>query len=93
LTPRETPQAISTITRSQLDDFGLGTVNDALAFAPGVTVERVETDRTYYSARGFDIDNFQLDGIGLPFTNGAQWGEVDTIVYDRIDVLRGANGL
>lgn len=93
LTPRETPQAISTITRSQLDDFGLGTVNDALAFAPGVTVERVETDRTYYSARGFDIDNFQLDGIGLPFTNGAQWGEVDTLVYDRIDVLRGANGL
>lgn len=93
LTAQETPQAISTLTRAQLDDLGLNTVNDALMYAPGVTVERVETDRTYYTARGFDIDHFQLDGVGLPFTNGAQWGDVDTLIYDRIEVLRGANGL
>lgn len=93
LTARETPQATSTLTRAQLDDFGLTSVNDALAYAAGVTVERVETDRTYYTARGFDVDNFQLDGVGLPFTNGAQWGDVDTLIYDRIEVLRGANGL
>src|SRR3990167_3732877 len=90
LTARETPQATSTLTRAQLDDFGLTSVNDALAYAAGVTVERVETDRTYYTARGFDVDNFQLDGVGLPFTNGAQWGDVDTLIYDRIEVLRGA---
>lgn len=93
LKPRETPQAISTITHSQLQDFRLTSVNDALAMAPGVTVEKVETDRTYYASRGLDIDNFQLDGIGMPFTNGAQWGDLDTVIYDRIDVLRGANGL
>lgn len=90
---RETPQSVSVITRTQLDDFGLSSVNGALQLAPGVTVERVETDRTYYTARGFDITNFQLDGIGMPFSNGAQWGDIDLAVYERVEVLRGANGL
>lgn len=93
LSNRETPQSLSTLTRQQLDDQGLRTVNDAMAATPGVTVEKVETDRTYFTARGFDIENFQLNGTGLPFTNGSLWGDVDTIVYDHIDVLRGANGL
>jgi outer membrane receptor for ferric coprogen and ferric-rhodotorulic acid len=66
LTVRETPQSISVITRSQLDDFHLSNVNAALASATGITVEQVETDRTYYTARGFDITNFQLDGVGCP---------------------------
>ncbi|MFO1336815.1 MAG: TonB-dependent siderophore receptor [Burkholderiaceae bacterium] len=93
LTLRETPQAITVITRAQMDDFKLHSVNDVLAAAPGVIVEKVETDRTYYTARGFDVTNFQIDGIGMPFTNGAQWGDVDAWVYERVDVLRGANGL
>lgn len=93
LSPRETPQSVSVITRSQLDDFGLRSVNDALAGSTGVTVERVETDRTYFTARGFDVLNFQLDGLGLPFATGDQLGDIDTAVFDRVEVLRGANGL
>ncbi|HET7868054.1 MAG TPA: TonB-dependent siderophore receptor [Burkholderiaceae bacterium] len=93
LSPRETPQSVSVITRTQLDDFGLRSANDALAGSTGVTVERVETDRTYFTARGFDIMNFQLDGLGLPFATGDQLGDIDTAVYDRVEVLRGANGL
>ncbi|MEE7565778.1 TonB-dependent siderophore receptor, partial [Xanthomonas sp. Kuri4-3] len=41
----------------------------------------------------FDITNFQVDGLGLPFTNGGSEGDIDTAIYDRIEVLRGANGL
>lgn len=93
LSLRDTPQAVTVITRAQMDDFKLDTVNDVLQAAPGVIVEKVETDRTYFTARGFDVVNFQIDGIGMPFTNGAQWGDVDAWVYDRGDVLRGANGL
>ncbi|QJD67795.1 TonB-dependent siderophore receptor [Xanthomonas campestris pv. badrii] len=93
LTPLETPQSVSTISRQQMDDFALNNANDVLALAAGVNVERVETDRTYYTARGFDILNFQVDGLGLPFTNGLADGDVDTAIYQRIDVLRGANGL
>lgn len=93
LSLRETPQSISVVTRTQMDDFALHSVNKLLANTTGVTVERVETDRTYFTARGFDISNFQLDGVGLPFATGDQLGDIDTAVYDRVEVLRGANGL
>ena len=90
---KETPQSISVLTRSQLDDFKLTSVNDALDMATGIRVERSETDRTYYTARGSDVTNFQIDGIGVPFQTGLLIGDMDTVIYDRIEVLRGANGL
>ncbi|TYT23551.1 TonB-dependent siderophore receptor [Luteimonas viscosa] len=93
LTPRETPQSVSVLTRDQLDDFGLDNLNDALESTTGIVVERVETSRTYYTARGFDITNFQFDGLGVPLPYGIQNGDVDTAMFDRIEVLRGANGL
>ncbi len=92
LSPRETPQTTTTVTRQQLKDFKLNSANDALQ-AGGVNVQRVETDRTYYSVRGFDVNNFQLDGIGMPFSSEEQMGDIDTFLYDHIEVLKGANGL
>lgn len=93
LTPRQTPQSVSSITRAQLDDFQLNSINDALKSTPGISVEEVETDRTYFTARGFDITNFQYDGIGVPFVYGNLDGDIDTAVFERIEVVRGANGL
>ncbi len=93
LTPRETPQSVTTVTRTRMDDFGLDNINDVLENTTGIHVEQVETDRTYYTARGFDITNFQFDGIGVPFSYGNVVGDIDTAIYDHIDVLRGANGL
>lgn len=90
---RETPQSISTISRTQLDDFRITNINDAFDYLPGVRVERVETDRTYYTARGADITNFQIDGIGVPMVFGNQPGDLDLAIYDRVEALRGANGL
>ncbi|MFW8590647.1 TonB-dependent siderophore receptor [Glaciecola sp. 2405UD65-10] len=87
------PQSVSVITSAQLDDFQLNDINLALDTATGVNVQRIETDRTYYTARGFDITNFQIDGIGLPLTSGNNHAGDDTAVYDRIEVVRGANGL
>lgn len=93
LSIRETPQSVSVISRTQLDDFHLTTLNDALQNAPGITVERAETDRTYYTARGFDITNFQEDAMGIPLYWGLSTGDTDTSIYDRIEVVRGADGL
>ena len=93
LTLRETPQSVSVVTRALMDDFQLTTINDVLATTTGVTVEKVETSRTYFTARGFDIVNFQFDGIGLPQVFGNLQGDLDTALYERIDIVRGANGL
>ncbi|MFZ6657136.1 TonB-dependent siderophore receptor [Undibacterium sp. TJN19] len=93
LSLRETPQSVSVVTRARMDDFKQVNINDVLANTTGVSVEKVETDRTYYMARGFDITNFQYDGVGMPFTSGNVAGDIDTAIYDRIDIVRGANGL
>jgi outer membrane receptor for ferric coprogen and ferric-rhodotorulic acid len=93
LSIRETPQSVSVITRTQIDDFALRDVNTLLGTTTGINVQQAETDRTYYSARGFDITNFQVDGVGLPFAFGLQNGSLDTATYDRVEVLRGAAGL
>lgn len=93
LTPRETPQSVSTVTRAQMDDFQLDTVNDVLESTPGVTVERLETDRTYYTARGFEVSNFQVDGLRVPMPYNNVHGDMDTVIYDRVEVVRGATGL
>ena len=92
LSQRETPQSVSVVTRAQIEDFQLNDINDLLKTVPGVQVQAQETDRIYYSARGFDIQTFQIDGIGLPFAFEVQTGSIDTAIYDHIDVVRGAPG-
>jgi outer membrane receptor for ferric coprogen and ferric-rhodotorulic acid len=93
LSLRETPQAVTVITRAQIEDFNLDTVDNVLRRATGVNVESSETDRTYYNARGFDIVNFQFDGIGQPLAYSLQTGQIDTALFDRVEVVRGAAGL
>ena len=92
---KDTPQSMNVLTRETLDDFNLITINQALDLVPSINVERVETDRTYFTARGFDITNFQVDY--LTTTTGAVFGnvqgDIDTVIYDRVEVLRGANGM
>jgi outer membrane receptor for ferric coprogen and ferric-rhodotorulic acid len=93
LTVMETPQVVSVISRDQMDDFSLREVNSLLTYVPGVTVEQVETGRTYYTARGFDIVNFQTDGMGVPFSYGLTQGHEDTAIYEQVEVVKGATGL
>lgn len=93
LSQRETPQSVSVVTRAQIEDFKLNDVNALLATVPGINVQAAETDRVYYSARGFDIQTFQIDGIGLPFAFEVQTGSIDTAIYDHIEVVKGAPGL
>ena len=93
LTLRETPQSVTVVSQEQIWDFALTDANDLLAQVPGINVEKVETDRTYYNARGFDITNFQVDGIGLPLIWGIQFGDLDTALFDRVETVRGANGM
>ncbi|WP_420806420.1 TonB-dependent siderophore receptor [Pseudoalteromonas ruthenica] len=93
ITIKETPQSISVVSRALMDDFSLDDINAVLESTPGVTVEQIETDRTYFKARGFDITNFQVDGLGIPQDGGDVHGTLDTSIYDRIEIVRGANGI
>ncbi|MEQ7921381.1 TonB-dependent siderophore receptor [Xanthomonas sp. WHRI 1810A] len=93
LTAQETPQGVTNIKREQIDDFKLNSIRDVLTSTPGVNVQKAETDRTYFTARGFDITNFQYDGTAMPLTNGLLVGDIDLAPYEQVDILHGANGL
>ncbi len=92
-TDKETPQAITTITRQQMDDYKINGIKDALRSAPSVTVEQSETDRTEFTSRGFDIGTFEYDGMGMPFAQTILIGDQDMAEFEQVDVLHGANGL
>jgi outer membrane receptor for ferric coprogen and ferric-rhodotorulic acid len=93
MTKKQTPQAITTVTRQQMDDFKINGIQDALRSAPSVTVEQSESDRTEFTSRGFEIGTFEYDGMGMPFSQFTLIGEQDMAEYEQIDVLHGANGL
>lgn len=90
---KETPQSISVVSAKQMHDFGADSINDALRLATGITVEEWETNRTNYAARGFEIKNNQIDGVGLPNDWGIVTGALDSFGYEKLEVIRGANGL
>lgn len=88
---RETPQSISTVSRERLDLENLFSVDDVLRNVTGVHTAFFDTERPLYFARGFQITDFQVDGI--PTYSGSTNQEYDTGLYENITVVRGANGL
>lgn len=93
LSSKETPASMSVVTSQQMKDFKMTNLNDVLSSTSGVVVEKLETDRTYYTSRGFDITNFRVDGVNMPMTFDAVYGDLDAAIYDRVEVVYGANAL
>lgn len=89
----DTPQSVSVIDRSLIDDFAFDETNQLLRYVTGVNVDQVETERTYYNARGFDIVDAMVDGIALPNLWGPTIGAQDSVFWDNVEVIRGANAL
>ncbi len=94
LSPRETPQTIAVVSRKQMDDFGMTSVDDALKTASGVFVyERGANGNDYYS-RGFAMQS-QYDGMLNPtgISDSNRNPLIDNAFLDRVEVLQGATGL
>ncbi|MCC2607645.1 TonB-dependent siderophore receptor [Planctobacterium marinum] len=93
LTLRETPQSISIIDSTLIDSFALDTVADVMQFAPGIQAQQAETDRYFFRSRGRDVTNFQLDGVPIAYNSFFSEALADSILFDRVEVVRGATGL
>lgn len=95
LTPRDVPQSVSVITQQRMQDQQLQTVNDVLNNTTGITSNLIDSERTYYFSRGFQLSNFTFDGIPTSVGDAWNYGDAasDTAIYDRIEVVRGATGL
>ncbi len=92
LSVRETPQSISVIGLQQIRQQNLQTLDDVMRHATGVTVQPHNRLTTGYYSRGFKIDAFEQDGVPSMMGNVAA-GPEDIAVFERIEILRGANGL
>ena len=91
LSLRETPQSVKVITREYLDDTNINSFQEMLKNVTGVTVNQWD-ERQYPTARGFDIDYYLFDGVPSTsdFDNA---GDPDLSLYDRVELVKGANGL
>jgi outer membrane receptor for ferric coprogen and ferric-rhodotorulic acid len=94
LSPRETPQSVTVLTRQQIEDQNLLSLGQAMKSVTGVFAVSSDSDRTDLYARGFYIDNYQYDGVPTTVTTdffGAS--NNDPVLYDRIEIVRGSTGL
>lgn len=93
LTPKETPQSVTVLTRQRLDDQKIENMVDALEATPGITVSRagVDIDNDLIYSRGFILNNFAVDGVRTSSLLANQ--RLSSVAYDRIEVVRGATGL
>ena len=92
LSLRETPQSVTVITRQRLDDMGLFSLSDVMGQVTGVHVAVTDSERINYVSRGYNITNFQVDGMLNTF-GGSIKTNTDNVIYERIEVIRGATGL
>jgi len=98
LSVRQTPQSVTVISRQQIEDQGLDDLNSLAQQIPGVNYNQADSERFSFYARGFDISAFQVDGVQVsshpdgayqPFYRSG----MDMVIYDHIEVVKGATGL
>ncbi|WP_378364932.1 TonB-dependent siderophore receptor [Acinetobacter pittii] len=90
LSLRETPQSVKVLTREYLDDRKIDSFQDLMNNITGVSTSRTDERQKVY-ARGFEVDYYLIDGI--PSTINLGTGDLDLDIYDRVEVVKGANGL
>jgi len=92
---KDIPQSISVVTRKQLDEQAITDLRVAANSITGMVGAQGVGQGMVLFARGFEINDWQYDGVAIPRNNYAlgNWGTEGMVFYDRLEVLRGASGL
>lgn len=90
LSLRETPQSVVVVTRQQIVDRNLQSLQDVTDTVAGFNSPTWDTERTYINARGFEVDYYRIDGIPTDYSGDVQQ---NMAIYDHVEIIRGANGL
>lgn len=91
LTPREIANSVSVLTREQIEDQGLVTMQDALQQVTGINVIANDNSNAQYYARGYGL-GVMYDGV-TSYNGMTPSHQFDLPIYERIEVLRGPAGL
>lgn len=97
LSLRETPQSVTVFTRQRMDDQGIVLQEDMVRQTTGLTFAQYGPtggDTNFYFARGFQVKNFQVDGVNRLFSDYTGIFQTsDMAMFDRAEIVRGASGL
>lgn len=95
MTQRDIPQSVSIISEQRMNDQQLQTLGDVMDSTLGISKSQADSDRVSYFSRGFQIDNYMVDGIPTWFESRWNLGDAltDMALYERVEVVRGSNGL
>jgi iron complex outermembrane recepter protein len=97
----ETAAAIYVITQEEIRRSGVTSIAEALRFAPGVQVSRIDSNKWSIGVRGFGSRLSRsvlvlIDGrsVYTPLFAGVYWEVQDMLLEDieRIEVIRGPGG-
>ena len=100
LSIRETPQAITVLTRDSLDDRQVFSLQQALELSAGATqfsgtgpfAGQPSFGFNSTTIRGIQIDD-QYDFRDDGFVSGSYFSVPDLAIYDRVEVVKGANSV
>lgn len=93
LSIRETPQSVTVISNQLIEDKKIDDFDTLMKNVTGVGADKgVQDNRAYYTLRGFDLDYYQMDGIPMP-TSIYAMNNYNMDKFDRVEIVKGANGL
>lgn len=89
---KDIPQSISTYTSEYIKDRKFVHLDDLAKYTAGLRVLTNDSGRSSIYSRGYEYDEYQIDGLPAPMTS--IFGTVPSLVaYDRVEVMRGPAGL
>ncbi|XPE41258.1 TonB-dependent receptor plug domain-containing protein [Shigella flexneri] len=62
MTQRDIPQSVSIVSQQRMEDQQLQTLGDVMDNTLGISKSQADSDRSSYYSRGFQIDNYMVDG-------------------------------
>ncbi|THF60776.1 TonB-dependent siderophore receptor [Pseudothauera nasutitermitis] len=96
LSIRETPQAVTVVTRQQMDDQKVEILENVLAATPGISMTKDGPHRVAFYSRGFAVDSLMTDGLPSElshYISREMNATPDMAIYDRVEIVRGATGM
>jgi len=85
----DTPASVSVITQKEIQDRDAETLEEVLAYTPGVVTDYYGSDdrNDYFLVRGYQATTYR-DGLTLGSMRGVR---EEPFAYERVEVIRGAN--
>ncbi len=75
MTQRDIPQSVTIVSQQRMEDQQLQTLGEVMENTLGISKSQADSDRALYYSRGFQIDNYMVDGIPTYFESRWNLGD------------------